>query len=88
MLFYGPCASALSAAAIAAAEKLFMAADAIIESGERNIFGDWCLADLDLAVMLNRLVMNGDPVPEKLADYARRQWQRLSVQRWVGLERP
>ncbi len=87
VLFYGPSSVPLSAASRAAAEKLFMAADVMIESSAENVFGDWCLADLDLAVMLNRLVMNGDPVPEKLADYALRQWQRLSAQQWVGLER-
>jgi len=37
--------------------------------------------------MLNRLVLNGDPVPEKLAAYARHQWQRPSVLSWVNQER-
>ena len=35
--------------------------------------------------MLNRLVLNGDEVPERLADYAAFQWQRASVQRFVAL---
>jgi glutathione S-transferase len=47
-----------------------------------------CIADTDLAVMLNRLVMNGDAVPQRLADYATHQWTRPSVQRWAKLERP
>jgi glutathione S-transferase len=38
--------------------------------------------------MLNRLVLNGDPVPERLALYARQQWQRPSVQLWLELKRP
>ncbi|MBB3257144.1 hypothetical protein F4827_002309 [Paraburkholderia bannensis] len=38
--------------------------------------------------MLNRLVLNGDAVPPPLADYARYQWQRPTVQRWLALERP
>lgn len=33
---------------------------------------------------LNRLVMHGDPVPERLAKYATAQWQRPSVQAWTG----
>jgi glutathione S-transferase len=31
--------------------------------GPQNIFGDWSLADTDLAIMLSRLVRNGDAVP-------------------------
>jgi glutathione S-transferase len=38
--------------------------------------------------LLNRFVLNDDPVPQRLADYARSQWQRPSVQRWVALDRP
>jgi glutathione S-transferase len=26
------------------------------------MFGEWCIADTDLALMLNRLVLNGDAV--------------------------
>ncbi|ONG07300.1 glutathione S-transferase [Klebsiella pneumoniae] len=36
-------------------------------------------------VLLNRLVLNGDKVPEALADYASFQWQRASIQRYVAL---
>jgi len=39
-------------------------------------------------LMLNRLVLNGDPVPARLADYAKRQWERASVLEWVNLARP
>ena len=55
-------------------------------------FGSWVTfsnqLDTDLALMLNRLAMNGDPVPERLAQYAKRQWQRPTVQRWVAQARP
>jgi glutathione S-transferase len=87
-LFYPRCAKPLSDAALAAAGKLFSAAEALLAADAPNLFGEWCIADLDLAVMLNRLVMNGDQVPKTLANYATRQWQRPSVQRWVALERP
>lgn len=33
--------------------------------------------------MLNRLVMNGDAVSERLKTYPAWQWQRPSVQHWV-----
>ena len=44
-----------------------------------NLFGQWSIADVNLAIMLNRLVLNRDPVPARLAAYANHQWQRLSV---------
>ncbi|WP_179402328.1 glutathione transferase [Burkholderia guangdongensis] len=88
VVFYGAPAAPLSDAAQAAARKLFAAAQTLLASGETNLFGEWCIADADLTLMLNRLVLNGDPVPQRLADYAKHQWQRPSVQRWVTLERP
>ncbi|MGU7783063.1 glutathione transferase [Burkholderia sp. PU8-34] len=88
VLFYGPSSEPLSNLAQAAAQKLFAAADKLLAPGAANLCGDWCIADVDLAVMLNRLVLNDDPVPPRLADYARAQWERPSVQRWVKLKRP
>ena len=44
--------------------------------GQPNLFGEWCIADTDLALMINRLVLHGDEVPERLVDYATFQWQR------------
>ncbi len=75
----------LSADARAAAEKLISFADALIPSDSGNLFGAWSIADTDLAMMLNRLVHNNDPVPEKIAKYVRAQWARPSVQAWVAL---
>jgi glutathione S-transferase len=88
VVFYGPNDTPLSAVAQAAAGKLFAAAEALLEDGSENLLGEWCIADVDLALMLNRLVLNGDAVPQRLAEYARHQWQRPSVQRWIKLERP
>jgi len=88
VVFYQPTAVPLSAEAGASADKLFAAADALLPAGAENLFGDWCIADTDLALMRNRLVLTGDPVPDGLAAYARRQWQRPSVQSWVQRERP
>lgn len=75
----------LSAAARVAADKLFAAASHLLNDGRAHLFGAWCLADTDLALMLNRLVLGGDTVPEPLARYARGQWERPSVQRWLAL---
>jgi len=87
VIFVRPTDKPLSADAQAAAQRLFGVADALLKSGEPNLFGDWCIADTDFALMLNRLVLNGDAVPEKVATYARRQWQRPSVQQWVANRR-
>ncbi|MDO8252064.1 MAG: glutathione transferase [Rhodoferax sp.] len=88
VVFYGAIQPPLSSGARASAEKLFSAAQSLLSTDAENLFGQWCIADVDLAVMLNRLVLNGDPVPENLAAYARRQWLRPSVQVWVNQMRP
>ena len=87
VIFFKPSDKALTTEALRSAEKLFHAADRLIGNDRENIFGDWCIADADLALMLNRLVMNGDDVPEKLLAYANHQWQRNSIQRWMGQPR-
>jgi len=83
VVFLQPARQPLSADGSAAAETLFAALDALLPPGSHNLFGDWCIADADLALMLHRLINNGDPVPSQLVDYARRQWQRPSVRTWV-----
>lgn len=88
VLFYGPTSAPLSPEGRASAAKLCAAAEAMLAPGAENLLGDWCIADVDLAVMLNRLVLNGDAVPKRLAAYARHQWQRPSVQAWVKQNRP
>lgn len=88
VVFYGASAAPLSAAARTAAGKLFSACEILLTDHSPNLFGEWCIADADLALMLNRLVVNGDTVPGRFADYAAHQWQRPSVQRWVALNRP
>ncbi|MGI4982628.1 MAG: glutathione transferase [Janthinobacterium lividum] len=88
VVFYRPSETPLSDAARDAAAKLLAATDALLAPGASNLFDEWCIADLDLALMLNRLALNGDAVPDRLAEYARHQWRRPSVQRWIELERP
>ena len=90
--------AALSPAGEAAAAKLFAAAEAWLpagagaepgaEPGEEHLCGPWCIADVDLALMLNRLVLAGDAVPARLADYATRQWRHPAIRQWVAFERP
>ncbi len=85
VVFNGAKKPALSAEGQKAAAKLFDTATSLLAHGQQNLFGEWCIADTDLALMLNRLVLNGDAVPQPLADYAAFQWQRASVQRYVAL---
>ena len=88
VVFYGDKRGALSAAGEAAAARLFAAAESLLPAGNAHLFDDWCIAEVDLALMLNRLVLNGDAVPARLADYARRQWAHPAVREWAGFERP
>lgn len=85
VVFAGVKKAPLSAAGKACAEKLFATAGSLLAHGKQNLFGEWCIADCDLALMINRLALNGDDVPEALAEYAAFQWQRASVQRFIAL---
>ncbi len=88
VVFYGIKSGPLSPAAETATRKLFAAAQVLLADGREHLFGQWSIADVDLALMLNRLVLNGDVVPPALVEYAQRQWQRPSVQEWVRFQRP
>jgi glutathione S-transferase len=79
---------ALSSTAQAAAAKLFGAAQMLLPADGKSLFGTWSIADTDLALMLNRLVLAGDDVPDRLASYARAQWQHPGVQEWLNMPRP
>jgi glutathione S-transferase len=39
-------------------------------------------------MMLQRLIVLGDPVPQRLIDYATLQWSRPTLQQWVRRPRP
>ncbi|HEY2465354.1 MAG TPA: glutathione transferase [Steroidobacteraceae bacterium] len=88
VVFCGAKKPALSAPANEAVQKLFAAALQLLEGRTDNLFGEWSIADVDLAMMLQRLVTHGDPVPQRLADYANHQWRRPSVQKWINHARP
>ncbi len=88
VVFCAPVDTALTPEARRATDTLFAVADALIATDAADIFGAWSIADLDLAIMLSRLVRNDDPVPDKLAAWTRRQWSRPSARRWIEMERP
>jgi glutathione S-transferase len=52
--------------------------------GDRLTLADaWCIADLDLALALMRLVRGGDPLPAHLRAAAEATWARPSVQAYL-----
>lgn len=88
VVFCGAKKPSLSPEAVQATEKLFAASLQLLEGRTDYLFGQWSIADVDLAMMLQRLVAHGDTVPQRLADYANHQWLRPSVQQWINHPRP
>lgn len=88
VVFCGARRPALSAQAQQAAQKLFAAALQLLDGRGDNLFGQWSIADVDLAMMLQRLVTHGDAVPQRLVDYANLQWLRPTVKQWINHPRP
>ena len=88
VVFLGRRFAPLTDAARASASKLFAAAGALIADGRPQLFDEWCIADADLALMIQRLALHGDDVPAPLASYAARQWERPSVRRWRAFSGP
>ena len=84
VLFAGERFPPLTPAATQAVEKLIAASLRLLPDNQQNLFGEWSVADTDLAVMLNRLALHGDALPDKLREYAEFQWQRASVQLWLA----
>lgn len=83
-----PAKQPLSPKAVEHAERLFKGVEGLVREGRTTLFDAWCIADADLAMMLQRLIVSGDPVPPRLKAYAEANWQRPSVARWLALDRP
>ncbi len=75
----------LSEAAQTAAASLVRVGEALISPGNDYLFGTgFTIADADLALALQRLVANDDPVPPCLKAYANRVWTRPSIEAWLS----
>lgn len=83
-IWYAPATAPLSEAGQAARAKLIAYAAPLVED-RTTLFGDWCIADVDLGVMLLRL--RHDDLPPELLRYADAQWGRASVVAWNALAR-
>jgi glutathione S-transferase len=66
------------------ADELIGIAEAMIPEGRTTLCTEWSMADVDLALMLTRLVANSDPMPQRLVDYAMAQWGRQSVRKYLA----
>lgn len=87
-MFYERAKKPLSKKGEAAADKLVEVCMRLVPFGEPSMFKTWSIADADLSFMLHRLILNGDPVPDHLRDYARAQWERPSVIGFTQRARP
>jgi glutathione S-transferase len=79
-----PVTNPLSEKARQDAEELIGVADQLIPPGKAQMFTEWSIADVDLALMLMRLVANSDRVPQRLIDYSIAQWGRHSVRKYLA----
>jgi glutathione S-transferase len=68
----------------AAAERLVRIAERFLPAGAEHVAGDFTIADADLALLVQRLVHNGDRCPERLASHARAVFRRPSVREWLS----
>ncbi len=87
-MFYARADKPLSPTAAAAAKKLGDVASRLVQGGREHVFDAWCIVDAELAFLLHRLVLNGDPVPPHVRAWAEAQWRRPSVRAFVERERP
>jgi glutathione S-transferase len=56
--------------------------------GSEFIFGRWTIADTETALMLQRLIRNGDELDADLKAYAESLWKRPSMAEFVERRRP
>jgi glutathione S-transferase len=62
-------------------------ANSLLKPGQKFLFDGWTVPDTELAFALNRLVHNGDPVPENLRTYVQAQLARPCVAEFMQRER-
>ncbi len=86
-IFYGEPVDPLDATGQATADRLLRVAGLLLPDGATSIFGSFSIVDADLALMLQRLIANRDPVPSKIRAYATAIWQRPSVRKFAEHER-
>ena len=86
-MFYDRAKSPLSDAGQRAATKLITVTERLLAPNATQLFAAWSIADADLALMLQRLILNGDPVTGGARAFADAQWSRPSVREFVDQKR-
>lgn len=87
-MFYGTPKEPLSDTAKKAVKKLVDLTEGLLQGSRSTMFDAWCIADADLAFMLQRLALNGDDLPAKVRAYADANWARPSVKTFAARKRP
>ena len=57
---------------------------AVLPDDRSSMFDTWCIADIDLALALMRLIANQDPLDRRLVAYDLAQFERKSVHRFIS----
>ena len=83
-LFSGDKPGPLTDAARASADRLLRVAERVLPPGAPFLTRSFTPGDADLALILERLVHNGDPCPDRLASWARTIFSRPSIREWLG----
>lgn len=81
---FGHSSQPLSDVARRSAERLLRIAQQVLE-GRATIATEFSIADVDLALMLARLVKNDHPVPSAIRDYVDRHFARPAMRKWLAL---
>jgi glutathione S-transferase len=87
-VWYEATTKPLSQAGQKAVARLLAACERLIHESRPTLFGQWCIADADLSMMLQRLNANADPLPAKVKAYVEANWARPSIQKWSARTRP
>jgi glutathione S-transferase len=83
-VFIRPVTGPLSERAKRDSEELLRVTTQLLATERNSLFDEWGIADADLALMLMRLVGSGDPVPDRIVEYALAQWQRPAIRRYLA----
>lgn len=87
-MFYRFALEPLSAPAARDAEKLVHVCERLVPADGGTLFGAWHLVDAELAFMLHRLILNGDPVPPRIRRWAETEWRRPAARAYTEHSRP
>ena len=87
-IFYQHDLPPLGEAARRDAEELVKVAERLLSAGSDFLFGEWSIADVDLAFALMRLLRNRDELPELVQRFAERLWSHPALRPYVTHARP